>query len=78
MALMYIGHGKNRQVVHWEKATRSRWALSLDLNVVTLVTPEIAGGGRELIRVGKSRKKTFHRKLTGKRGGLRERQCWRI
>ena len=41
---------------HWENDSLSRWDLSLDLNAVTLDSPDMAGG-RELSRVGARKEK---------------------
>ena len=45
-----------KRVDHWENDSLSRWDLSLDLNAVTLNSPEMAGG-RELSRVGARKEK---------------------
>ena len=51
----YNGLGKKR-VNHKEDDSLSRWDLSLDLNAVTLDSPDMAGG-RELSRVGARKEK---------------------
>ena len=43
----YNGLGKKKRVNHWENDSLSRWDLNLDLNAVTLDSPDMAGG-REL------------------------------
>ena len=45
-----------KRVDHWENDSLSRWDLSLDLNAVTLDSPDMAGG-RELSRVGARKEK---------------------